>query len=738
MVKKELRQYFSTPSAYIILVVFLLLWEFLYFRIAFVIGYASLEPLFYFLPWLLLLLVPAITMGAISQEKSEGTIELLLTHPVKEREVVVGKFVAACLFVVCALLFIFPVALALDHYGNVDWGVIAGQYVAGVLLASVFAAVGIAVSAFFASQISALLVTVAANFILVVLGFEMVTAHIPLSIIPFIERLSVLSHFESLSRGVIDLRDLWYFISVIVIFLSLAHIVLLKRKFGNRRARYSMYTLATVVFIMVAVFSNMIGDRIPGRLDLTEGKMYTLSDATKKIVSELPETATVTLYASAELPSQVQPLLREVKDVLKDYQTFGKGKIFVAFKNPAGDIGVTEEMNKFNIQEVQFNVIGEGEYQVKKGYFGIGVLYKDKRESIPYIQDTGDLEYQLTSFIRQMSAASKKKIGFVSGLGTKNPYENYQLFGGELSKQFDLEQIDLTVPDALIQKKPDVLVLAGSDVILGEKEKAQVKEYLDKGGAAMVMADAVSIDEQTLFISESKETISDFLKEYGVSVDRKVLYDLKSNETIRFGDGPISYLLPYPFWARVFAVNNKVPPVLKINTIVMPWASPLHTDANVAQEKGLTITELFKTSKDGGAQDANFAALPSNEFSKDHLGVSTAAVSIVGQKPAEGAQGALRMVIVGDSDFLSDNYISESAENLSFGMEAFSWLGQEDSLASIRLKQAVERNLFFENSSQMSMVEYGNMALILLIPGVGGAVVLWRRRSLRKKEYQVR
>jgi len=735
VVKKELRQYFSTPAAYIILVVFLLLWEFLYFRIAFVIGYASLEPLFYFLPWLLLLLVPAITMGSIAQEKSEGTIELLLTHPVKEREVVVGKFAAACLFVVCALLFIIPIALALDHYGNVDWGVIAGQYLAGVLLASVFAAVGIAVSSVFASQISALLVTVAANFVLIILGFEMVTAHIPLAIIPFVERLSVLSHFESLSRGVIDLRDLWYFISVIVIFLSIAHIVLLRRKFGNRRARYSMYTFATIAFVVVAIFSNMVGDRIPGRLDLTEGKMYTLSDATKKTLSELPENVTLTLYISAELPSQLQPLLREVKDVLKDYQTFGKGKVVVAFKNPIGDISVTEEMNKFDIQKVQFNVIGQGEYQVKEGYFGIGAGYKDKRESIPYIQDTVDLEYQLTSFIKQMTATSRKKIGFLSGLGKTNPYESYQLFAGELSKQFDIEQINLTTPDMLASKKPDVLVIAGGDAMIGEKEKAQIKEYLDKGGAAMIMVDAVSVDGQTLFISESKETISDLLKEYGISVSRKVLYDLKSNETIRFGDGPISYVLSYPFWAKVFAVDNKMPPILKLNTIVLPWGSPISVDAAVVKERSLTVTELFRTSQFGGIQNANFSALPNNEYSKDNLGVQVAAVSIVGAKPADGAGGALRMVVVGDSDFLSDNFVSGSADNIVFGMGAFSWLGQEDSLASIRLKQAVERNLFFENSSQMSMVEYGNMIIILLIPGVGGAIVLWRRRSLKKREY---
>jgi ABC-type uncharacterized transport system involved in gliding motility auxiliary subunit len=107
----------------------------------------------------------------------------------------------------------------------------------------------------------------------------------------------------------------------------------------------------------------------------------------------------------------------------------------------------------------------------------------------------------------------------------------------------------------------------------------------------------------------------------------------------------------------------------------------------------------------------------------------------VGAKPDDGAGGALRMVVVGDSDFLSDNFVSGSADNIVFGMGAFSWLGQEDSLASIRLKQAVERNLFFENSSQMSMVEYGNMIIILLIPGVGGAIVLWRRRSLKKREY---
>ena len=151
-----------------------------------------------------------------------------------------------------------------------------------------------------------MLVSAAATFFLIIIGFDFVTASLPLSLVPIFERLSVLSHFESMARGVIDLRDIWYAISAIAIFLSLAYLRLLKQRFGNQRAVYRRFQTGIVFFVGIAVLTNIVGASIPGRLDLTQNSAYTMSPATKKTLTGLSDVVNITVFVSGKLPTQLQ------------------------------------------------------------------------------------------------------------------------------------------------------------------------------------------------------------------------------------------------------------------------------------------------------------------------------------------------------------------------------------------------------------------------------------------------
>lgn len=744
--KKELWNYFDGPTAYIVMVVFLLLWEFLFFRNVFLVGEASLRILFNFLPWLFLLLVPAITMGSISQEKSEGTLEFLLTRPLKDKELLVGKFLAAVAFAALTLLFIFPIAASFGSFGNLDWGIVFGQYLASVFLASVLIALGVFISSLFASQISALLVSVAASFFLVIAGFEIVTASLPLFLASFFERLSALSHFDSMSRGVVDLRDLWYFLSAILIFLSLAYLQLLKRRFGNRKSLYRSYKIGILLFIGIALLTNVVGSRIPGRIDLTQDRLYTLTDSTKKTLSSLNDVVNITLFASGELPAQLQPVLRDVKDTLRDYQTFGKGNIVVISKNPSGNPQIAQEAGSLGVREVQFNVVGQEEFKLQNGYLGLAVSYAGKSEAIPFIQDTSDLEYQLTSFIKQLTTTEKKKIVFLSGHGEKNIFSDYRALFQELQKQFELDTVtmdsdtDKNTEDngtnKEIPKDAAVLVIAGPTSEIGEKAQSAIKDHLESGKAALFLIDAVNVNPQFLSVSPNQNSFSDFLKSYGVDVRPDLVYDFRSNKTVSFGGGFVNFLLPYPFWARVIA-SDASPVTVRLESIVLPWGSSIALNETALQEKGLTATTLFSTTQFGGRQTGSFSIDPQTKPSQENLESQIVAVSIAPEE-ADSQPVAARMVIVGDSDFLSDQFVQNSPENLAFGMEALSWLSQEESLAGIQIKNKIERKLLFENQTQIALVKYGNMLLAFLLPAGFGIFRLMRRRNLRKFTYSSR
>ena len=222
VLRRELYSYFASPLAYIFLVIFLMLSSGFAFYMGslFERGQADLLPFFSFHPWLYLFLVPALAMRLWAEERKSGTIELLLTLPVTVTQAVIGKFLAAWFFVALALALTFPIWVTVNYLGDPDNGVIIASYLGSWLLAGAFLAVGSGVSATTNNQVIAFIVTVVVCFLLVVAGFPLVLAAFrtwaPNLIVDAVSSLSFLTHFQAISRGVLDLRDVGFFVLVIV------------------------------------------------------------------------------------------------------------------------------------------------------------------------------------------------------------------------------------------------------------------------------------------------------------------------------------------------------------------------------------------------------------------------------------------------------------------------------------------------------------------------------------------
>lgn len=731
VVKKELKFYFDSPTAYVALLIFLLLWELLFFRSAFLIGIASITPMFGLLPWLLLFLCPAITMGSISQEKSEGTLELLLTHSLKNIEVILGKFFAALGFVTIALLMTIPIAITFSVFGDLDWGVVFGQYLAGFSLAGLFIALGIFISSIFRSQISSLLISIVSNFILLIFGSEIITIGLPFSLSAFFEKISASSHFYSMTRGVIDLRDVWYFLSMVIIFLSLALLFLLRQRYGKGGFRIHKYKIGVIVFLIASTIINLAGNRIPGRIDLTQERLYTLSSSTKKILSELDETAVITVFHS-ELPSQFQPILRDTKNILQDYKTKGHGKIVLLYKDPTKKTENLQEAIKSGVQEMQFNIVENEEFKIKKGFFGLTFAMNGETEVIPYIETTRGLEYQLTSYIKKLGSFEKKTITFLTGHGEKTPTQGMTFLSKELSSQFNIEESD----GSPMSTSTDVLVIAGPKEKIGAETKDNIKNYIENGGPALLLLDTVQISLEGLTVEANQNSFADFLQDYGIEIQDNIVFDTQSKETVRFGGGFMSFLLPYPFWPILEIADNANPISSKIKSIITPWASSINLNQEKLAEKNIETTVLFSTTEFGGTQNENFNLSPEQRFPSNNLTTRTMIISAT-REETEANKG-LRMMVAGNSGFLSDDLIQDMPTNLAFGMEAISFLAQEDSLANIQLKQRTQPKLQFENNNQITKVKYGNIAFIILLPIGFGLFRLLRRRQLRKYTYSSR
>jgi ABC-2 type transport system permease protein len=234
--RRELASYFATPLAYVFVVIFLALAAAFAFYLGgfFERGQADLRPFFQFHPWLYLFLVPAVAMRLWAEERKSGTIELLMTLPVSLWEAVTGKFLAAWAFIGIALALTFPMWLTVNYLGEPDNGVIAAAYLGSLLMAGGFLAVGACMSAVTRNQVVAFILTVVVCLGLLLAGFPMVLdvfrAWAPAGVADAIAALSFLSHFESISKGVVDIRDLLYFLLTIGAWLYATAIVLEMKK----------------------------------------------------------------------------------------------------------------------------------------------------------------------------------------------------------------------------------------------------------------------------------------------------------------------------------------------------------------------------------------------------------------------------------------------------------------------------------------------------------------------------
>lgn len=234
--RRELRSYFVTPMAYVFLVIFLVLSGILTFYSGdfYERGQADLQPFFAMHPWLYLILVPALSMRMWAEEAKGGTLELLLTLPVTLVQAMLAKFVAAWLFIGLALLLTFPIWITVNYLGSPDNGVIVAGYFGSWLMAGALLAVGACLSALTRSQVVAFILTVVVCFLLILAGqpqvLDFLQGTLPRKLINGVAHLSMLRHFEAIARGVLDVRDIFYFVLSIAAWLTAGVLVLdLKR-----------------------------------------------------------------------------------------------------------------------------------------------------------------------------------------------------------------------------------------------------------------------------------------------------------------------------------------------------------------------------------------------------------------------------------------------------------------------------------------------------------------------------
>lgn len=378
--RKELTLFFASPIGWLFLASFAAVELFVFFwgEAFFARNIADVRPLFSWMPLLLLFLTSALTMKVWSEERRSGTLESVLTQGLPVWHFVLGKFLGCFILLLLALLVTLPLPLTVSLLAELDWGPVLAGYLASVLLGSCYLAIGLFVSARSDNQIVSLLFSIALCGALYLIGHPVITNLVGQPLAGYLSLLGTGSRFDAITRGMLDFRDLYYYLALVLTFLALNTYVLEKERFASVVSRSARrWQAITALLVLNLLCANLwLGQLTQLRFDSTAGKQYSLSEATEQQLNSLTEPLLIRGYFSAQTHPLLAPLVPQLQDLLKEYQIAGGQKVRVEWLDPSTAPEAEQEANqRFQINPLPFQVADRYQSSIVSSYFHLLIQY---------------------------------------------------------------------------------------------------------------------------------------------------------------------------------------------------------------------------------------------------------------------------------------------------------------------------------------------------------------------------
>ena len=743
LLKKDLKGYFDQPTGYVLLIIFVGLVGYLFFRSALVREEASVRDIFVTMPWVLAVIVPAATMRLLAEEQRDGTLEILLTQPIRSSQLLLAKFSAAFLFIGLAIVLTAGIPIALMSAGNLDEGAVVAQYLGTLFLAASFVAIGLFTSGLTQNQVVAFIVGLAFTMGLTIAGLPLVTVAIPQKIAVLVQDLSPLTHYGVIVRGALDLRDVLYFVAIVSVFISGTYMLLRGKSISHRSPHYLNLRLGVVALVVLGLLVGWLGTSIKGRLDLTENRLYTLSGASKDLLANLDDVVILKLFVSKDPPAALSLTARDVTDFIEDVEAASDGNVRVITKHPDEGEEIADEAARNFVFPIEYNVQSAGEFSVQLAWLGLSMTYANRREALPFISSVDSLEPLLISGIHRMSKKERKTVAVMTDHGERSIGQELQSFRNIASTAHNL--IEITDLEGFIELEAvDVLVVPGPTEIIRPDVYTAMHNFLARGGKAMLLLDAVTINQEQLSAEVNGASMIDFLDDYGIEIRHDLIFDKRSSQNLQFTSrfGPVS--LRYPYWPRVRAVESTISG--GVDEIIMPWASSIGIKKEGDPSLDAEIQVLLRTSQFAVLDEAfidldptspALEFLPSDEQDEHIVGVAISGTRCLTYEPdcTKDPDKPFRLIVMGDSDWMTEQMVGRNSDQVVLGVNYLDWLAQDDALAGIRAKQSASRTLLFESDFHRNAVQYSNMIGLPVLFALLGLLRLAMRRRAQRKIY---
>ncbi len=609
LVLKEVGSFFSSLTGYVAAGVFLVvsglfIWVFPGELNIPDSGYATLDTLFIIAPWVFLFLVPAVTMRMFAEERRSGTLELLHVRPLSDLSIVAAKFAAAVVLVVITLvstlIWFWSVHSLGNPPGNLDTGAIWGSYIGLVFLASCYAAIGLFASSLTGNQIFAFILTVLLCFFFFT-GFEMISVlPLPSGIQELLLHLGINEHYRSVSRGVVDSRNIVYFLSLIGFFLYLTSTVLEGRK--KRQYARPAFLLA------VLVLTGMISGHVYYRADLTEDRRYTLSDSTREALDRLDDVVHVRVYLDGDLPAGFRRMRNSVRELLDEFRVVAGTRLHYEFIDPSDfdDASVRNDLFRqlhsrgLNPTNIEITERGGGRSQ-RLVFPGAIITYKGLEIPVNLLRNNPalhaeqnlnnsiqGLEYEFASALYSITDTEARRIAFIEGHGELDE----MLVAGAsnaMARYYDIYRGRIDPDDPRSLDDYDAVIIAKPLRPFSEREKYAIDQYIMRGGRVMWFIDPVAIDLDSLtYQSEAialiKElNLDDQLFRYGVRLNPNLIMDINCLLIpVNVGlAGQEARFVPAPwYFSPLLAGDDNHPVTRGLNYVKAEFASVIDTVGN--------------------------------------------------------------------------------------------------------------------------------------------------------------
>lgn len=629
--RKEINGFFSSLTGYVVIIVFLLVNSMFMWVLpgewnVFDSGYAGLDTLFILSPWIFMFLVPAVTMRMIAEEKRLGTIELIFSRPISEREIVYGKYFASVALVLIALLpgaiYYISVYQLGSTPGNLDTGGAIGAFIGLFFLAAVYASAGILASSLTDNQVIAFIIAVTVCFILFI-GFDSF-AYLPglKKVDEIVIRLGINEHYKSISRGVIDIRDISYFLAVIAILNEITVFKLQSHKWNIKRLEAKNWLKLIVSFSVIIIVASAFS-LIRLRADLTEDNRYTLSSPTKNILAAIRNDIYIQVYLDGEIPIPLKRLKRSVREILDEFSISSGRRIDYEFINPSDgkDAGQREaqyqNLEKKGLVPIDIRVSddegGKSSKRIFPGmlvnYNGIEVPVNFLNNSTPsyeenILRSTEGLEYEMIQTIATLSSDTIYKVAFLEGHGEISEIQTADITLN-LAKYFTVDRGTIGGKTGVLDNYSAV-VIAGPENEFNEADKLVLDQYIMNGGRVLWLFEEVSVNPDSLALGETvglyrQLNLEDQLFRYGARVNPSIVQDLDCTEImLRVSSGSTnSQLAPFPwvYYPKLHPAQNHsiTRNINKVRGEFVNFIDTVGLDNNIKKTVLLSTSEYAKT-----------------------------------------------------------------------------------------------------------------------------------------------